>query len=464
MRLLRLLTAILVILTTTTAHAWNNTGHRVIASIAFRQLDDQSKQKIAEVLRKHPAYADLWAHRPTNGPDAVLNLFWNASVFPDDARSEPWRRYGQSPAHYVNYRIPGDQGSKVEPLVQGENILNSYVAHLKQIENPRTSVEDKALHLSWVFHQAGDIHQPLHAVARFSKVLPQGDRGGNEVTFPRGDHTINLHAYWDGLLGMHDAPAAIEKLADELVKEYPREGFADDLKKTDIKDWAEESVQIALKTVYHDLDPEITEFTDIPVGYEADAKRAARRRVALAGYRLAGELKRLFGDAAPLVSGDEPSIVFDNRPEFGMPLEAERQQREQGVKPGTIPFESDFQTLTKNTIKRVRIRYFDKSIWKTEAQAREYVAGLLTQKAHAHSFPLWSEVLGEPQIECVVEFTDEHRHKLLEEHKPCREGRLLLWQTESCFRDATGRWWFVTLFDYFHKFHPKGDRFKPQPK
>jgi hypothetical protein len=25
----------------------------------------------------------------------------------------------------------------------------------------------------------GDIHQPLHAVARFSKALPEGDRGGN---------------------------------------------------------------------------------------------------------------------------------------------------------------------------------------------------------------------------------------------------------------------------------------------
>jgi hypothetical protein len=39
--------------------AWNYTGHRVIASIAYRQLNDQTKYKIAEVLRKHPAHADL---------------------------------------------------------------------------------------------------------------------------------------------------------------------------------------------------------------------------------------------------------------------------------------------------------------------------------------------------------------------------------------------------------------------
>ena len=44
---------------------------------------------------------------------------------------------------------------------------------------------DKSLHLCWVFHQAGDIQQPLHPVAWFSKALPEGDRGGNGVTVPR---------------------------------------------------------------------------------------------------------------------------------------------------------------------------------------------------------------------------------------------------------------------------------------
>ena len=184
MWILRAFTAILIILTPRTSFAWNYKGHRVIASIAYRQLDDQTKRKIAEVLRTHPAHADLWANRPTNGPDEILNLLWNASVFPDDARSEPCRRYGRSQAHFVNYRVRTDQGIRVDPPGKGENILNSYAAHLRQIKNPKVSIEDKALHLSWVFHQVGDIHQPLHAVARFSKALPEGDRGGNEVHVP----------------------------------------------------------------------------------------------------------------------------------------------------------------------------------------------------------------------------------------------------------------------------------------
>jgi hypothetical protein len=194
-------------------HAWNYTGHRIIGSIAYRQLDDATRKRVADVLKKHPAYNDLWLNRRTNGPNEIENLFWNASVFPDDARSDPWRKYGRSAAHYVNYRILNQDGTMVEPPLRGENVINSYVAHLGKIVDEKTPDDEKALHLRWLFHQAGDIHQPLHAVARFSKALPQGDRGGNGVTVPNprsaGDRGNNFHAYWDDLLGRDDSPAAI---------------------------------------------------------------------------------------------------------------------------------------------------------------------------------------------------------------------------------------------------------------
>jgi len=261
-------------------------------------LDEPTKRRIGEVLRKHPAYVDSWSNRETNGPDEVLNLFWNASVFPDEARREPWHKFSRPKAHYVNFRILADQENKVEPPVPGENILNSYVAHLKQIQDPRTPIETKALHLSWIMHQAGDIHQPLHAVARFSKALPEGDSGGNGVGFPNpramGGRERTLHAYWDDLLGTDSSPAAVDQLAGEVTKEFPAATFAKELAKKNIRDWAEENVEICLGTVYKNLDPNITRFFDRPIGYEADAQRVARRRVAVAGYRLADELKRLF--------------------------------------------------------------------------------------------------------------------------------------------------------------------------
>jgi hypothetical protein len=234
------------------AGAWNYTGHRIIASIAYRQLDDSTKGRVADVLKKHPAYTDLGVSRPGDGRDDTLNLFWNASLFPDDARREPWRKNGRSQAHNVNYRIMAEQGNKVEPPLAGENVVNSYVAHLRRIEDARTSAEDRALHLSWVFHQGQDIHQPLHAVARFSKALPEGDRGGNEVWLPSaepGGRSVSLHAYWDGLLGSSDDPDTVNRLAGELMGEYARAGFAEELARKDIKQWADKRADLSFKTV-----------------------------------------------------------------------------------------------------------------------------------------------------------------------------------------------------------------------
>jgi hypothetical protein len=282
----------------TPSRAWNPTGHRIIASIAYRELDEPTRARVEEILRKHPAHAALWDKRPSNGPDAAMNLFWNASVFPDDARQPPWDAYNRPTHHYVNYRILTEGGTRVEPPVEGENVLNTYVANLRRAKDRGAPMEERAVALSWVFHQAGDIHQPLHAVARFSKALPEGDRGGNGVTFPnhhaRTERGNNLHAYWDDLLGIGDAPDAVEREAAKLVAEYPRGSLKDELTRGEIRQWAEESVQVSLKTVYRDLDPEITKFADAPVAYETDGHRAARRRAVLAGYRLADDLRRLF--------------------------------------------------------------------------------------------------------------------------------------------------------------------------
>jgi len=163
----------------------------------------------------------------------------------------------------------------------------------------------------------------------------------------------------------------------------------------------------------------------------------------------------------------EPSIVVDNRPESGVPpealaqiyvkLSAAEKAANDALRAKGYPLR--LGTLTAGTIKTVRIRYYNKETWAAEKQAREYVAAFLAHKSlNVYDFQIWSQGVDVPEIECIVEFTDEYRKKLREEQKPCREGRLLIWNTESCFRDATGRWWFVDAFDYFHRSHPKGDR------
>jgi len=169
--------------------------------------------------------------------------------------------------------------------------------------------------------------------------------------------------------------------------------------------------------------------------------------------------------SAGTVSGGEPSIVFDNRPEAGIPEEAKAQERrnppltaeEKALIAKEYPVK--FPTLIAGTIKSVRIRYFNKETWASEKDARDYVAGFLGNKAsEVYGWQIWSQGVEVPEIECIVEFTDEYRKKLFAEKKECREGRLLIWNTESCFRDATGKWYFVSAFDQFHRAHPKGER------
>ena len=169
------------------------------------------------------------------------------------------------------------------------------------------------------------------------------------------------------------------------------------------------------------------------------------------------------GLSAGPVSNEEPSIVFDNRPEAGIPEEAKAQEhRKATAQEGVLAAREHpikFRTLTAGTIKSVRIRYFNKETWASEKDARDYVAGFLGNKAsEVFGFQIWSQGVEVPEIECFVEFTDEYRKKLLAEKKRCREGRLLIWNTECCFRDAGGRWYFVSAFDQFHRAHPKGNR------
>ena len=141
----------------------------------------------------------------------------------------------------MNYRIMADDGNKVLDPLPGENVINSYVAHLKEIRDPKTWADDRRLHLSWVFHQEQDIHQPLHAVARFSREFPQGDRGGNSVRISLAVGSVTCIRTGMGR-GSNDTPPVIEKLADGLIAEYPSAMFAEELKAMNIGDWAKESV------------------------------------------------------------------------------------------------------------------------------------------------------------------------------------------------------------------------------
>src|SRR4051812_11614060 len=82
-------------LTISPALAWNATGHKIIASIAFRQLSAAGQMKIVEMLKKHPRFAqdfvDEMPDEVRRGDEPTQNewLFQQAAIWADTVRSGP---------------------------------------------------------------------------------------------------------------------------------------------------------------------------------------------------------------------------------------------------------------------------------------------------------------------------------------------------------------------------------------
>jgi S1/P1 Nuclease len=307
--------AMLISANSSVAVAWNETGHRIVAFIAYQQLDDATRDRVFAALRAHPAMGtDLWTNGGINGPNEKLNAFLNAATFPDDVRFgtfQPttkfhdgnFKKYHKKLDHYINFPYtPPDL--KAGPVSSGENILESYKAHIAVVKDANAKKDDQAVALSWIFHQIGDIHQPLHATTRIGlkHKTPEGDGGGNLVAFPNPRGHKDMHSYWDDLLGSETSannPAKLKHVADLVVSAYPRTGFkAEQLKGTDdLGDWATESFDLAVEKTYGPLGDDVDSdggVTDLPEGFEDMAQAVAKRRLALAGYRLAEELKTLY--------------------------------------------------------------------------------------------------------------------------------------------------------------------------
>lgn len=143
-----------------------------------------------------------------------------------------------------------------------------------------------------------------------------------------------------------------------------------------------------------------------------------------------------------LAHAETPRFVFENRPESGIPREAQQQVREEfnPLPQGTLA------KKVEESIDTVTVRYF-LDTWSDKEQVEDYLTGLLTDdRTEVYDFQIWSQIVGEPEIECLLNFKNH------------AQGRLLVWGGVACVRDDAGKWWFVTTFDYYHGKHPKGDR------
>ncbi len=148
---------------------------------------------------------------------------------------------------------------------------------------------------------------------------------------------------------------------------------------------------------------------------------------------------------AAAVHAAEPQIVFAKQPihpAAGIPEEATRQSKVDPQDHGTLA------QVLGDSVQSVTVRYYS-DVWADPKQVGDYLTGLLADDdTHTYTFQIWSQGVGEPEIECALTFKNQNQ----------QQGRLLLWKTAACVCDSNGKWWFVNLYDYFHSKNPKGVR------
>jgi hypothetical protein len=283
------------------ALAWNGLGHKVVAEIAWQQLDAPTRQRIVEVLRRHPRFAEDFEKKM---PDDVSTadqgvqdhwIFQQAATWPDICRKTDYDRPNW---HFVDiplfpdgqrkvpFNLSDEFPTKIEPKEYNvAQATKNCLAILKESND----APERGLACSWLIHLIGDMHQPLHSTSLVCDYFPNGDEGGNKIPVVQGH---NLHSLWDGLLGTRATMRDVEREVAEL-KQNADLWNADT--KPNIDAWINESHDAAVSQVYS---PEILQAVhDAQLGeklepillskdYLKNAGQMARKRMVAAGLRL----------------------------------------------------------------------------------------------------------------------------------------------------------------------------------
>lgn len=309
------------------AAAWWESGHYLVANIAYDLVDAPVRSKVVEVLRKHPRLEEEFlAKMPPDirkFDDEVQArwIFLQASIWPDLIRGNA--QFDHPTWHYITYphflsdldraalekslkfngKLELPAGIKDEDDPQELNAVQALQLLTLRLPKATVSTGRKAIYYCWLMHLVGDVHQPLHSTSLFSRgrFNGEGDRGGNKIPVKQ---VKNLHALWDSLPGnkltLNEVRAKAAKYLAKAEAKQRGEKAAANLKFTD---WVQESHALAKEHVYsvqilqeiknRDADPEQPLAPiNLPEAYLQNAGRIAEERIVEAGYRLAEMIKQ----------------------------------------------------------------------------------------------------------------------------------------------------------------------------
>ena len=219
------------------AFAWGGDGHQLVCLIAEDRLTPAAKKAIHEILGND-----------VNISDAEI-ASWADQIRRQRQNTAPWH-YVDIPV-YVSTTAPTTAPTfdEVRDGQHGNNVIDKIADFEKVLKDPKTSKDDRAEALKFLVHFVGDIEQPLHCADR------NGDKGGNKrlVFFLARQRATNLHSVWDSaILLAHKGTVRNAVYADKLNVAITKEQAVEWAKGTPT-DWANESHQVAVDSVYKNV-------------------------------------------------------------------------------------------------------------------------------------------------------------------------------------------------------------------
>ena len=280
------------------ARGWSGDAHRVIADIAFFNMEIATKDHLVRLTRTSN-YDELrdWMRKESTWADDVDHLF-------------PLR--GENPKyHFVHtstscgpYDETQDCGDKDHP---GVCLVTGIEENIRIIVSPRLSDNVQQQSLKYLIHRFGDAHQPLHVGFR-------ADRGGNKIKNVQ-PYNEDLHNIWDNAMvqadktfsnkepwfGRDGYSAMLGRAIDYAFKESTRQwieglDFNDksDIKKFIVSVVEDTSSRLTCKVSYAlNSSTQVTSGASLDKTYIQKGASAVSRQMQKAGVRLGKLLNAL---------------------------------------------------------------------------------------------------------------------------------------------------------------------------
>lgn len=307
-----LVALVLLLMFVMPAFGWNETGHKIVAYIAWQKMTPKAREKVNALFMAAPEDSDIGVYFAFDSRSVAtrqLEQFMIIATWADIVRDRkfPVRlgKYHHGTWHYSDIffrEVNGKPEIVTELKDDPQNAVERLNVMRAVLADTTKSDAERVIALAWILHLVGDVHQPLHSVARVTDLEPKGDQGGNlfELTpkdTPR-ENQKNLHSYWDGIVSTA-APREndacdwdyLPPLGDKFMKNYPEAKMQAQVDNLKFEDWRQEGFENAVKYVYAG----VTRYEKPSAKYQKQAYKLSQQEIALAGYRLAKILNQILG-------------------------------------------------------------------------------------------------------------------------------------------------------------------------